>query len=134
MKISSFTFPQFLCALRNEVKCFELIRKTVRSPKIRNENKANKQKSQKLAASYKLIERKIQQAAQSLKIATTGLQFLGFVEFKGSGSRMQAGENDSGKRTDAAFNMIKNLPDLKAGYVSVCCMQPGYLSTVKTEF
>lgn len=86
MEIPSFTFPQLFCALRDEVKCFELVRKTVRSPRIRNENKTNKHKSQKLAAFYQLIERKIQQAALSLKIATTGLQFLGFVEFRGPGS------------------------------------------------
>lgn len=46
--------------------------KTDRSPEIRNANKANKQKSQKLAASYKLIERKMQQATQSLKTSHPG--------------------------------------------------------------
>lgn len=109
-------------------------RKTVRSPRIRNENKTNKHKSQKLAAFYQLIERKIQQAALSLKIATTGLQFLGFVEFRGPGSWMQAGENDYRGRMDTAFNMVKKPFLIWRKAVSVCCMQPGYLTTLKPEF
>ena len=47
---------------------------------------------------------------------------------------MQAGENYYGGRMGASFNTIKNLPNMKEGYVSVFCMQPGYISTVKTEF
>lgn len=47
---------------------------------------------------------------------------------------MQAGENDYGGSTDAAITMVKNPPDLKEGCASVYCMQPGYLSTVRTEF
>lgn len=37
---------------------------------------------------------------------------------------MQTGENDCGGRTKAYFNTVKNLPDLKEGYSSVCCIQP----------
>lgn len=48
LKILFFAFSQVFCALRNEVKCFELIRKTVISPELRNENKTDEQKSQKL--------------------------------------------------------------------------------------
>lgn len=103
LKILFFAFPQVFCALRNEVKCFEFIRKTVVSPELRNENKTNKQKSQKLWVSYKLIKGKMQQTAQSL-ITTKGLQFLGFVEFKGPGSWMQAGENDCRRSVDTALN------------------------------
>lgn len=48
----------------------------------------------------------MQQTAQSLKIITTGLQLLSFVEFKGPGSRIQAGENDY-RSVDTAFNTVR---------------------------
>lgn len=100
LKILSFTFPQFFCAPRNEVKCFELIEKTFRTPEMRNENKTNTQKNQ---GQQNLSVNRKENTTSSAMLKKSS-QFFGFVEyfcssgFKGPGSQMQAGENNCGAK------------------------------------
>ena len=86
---------------------------------------------------YQLIEGKVQQVAQCLKSHHSSLvlwNIFVLLVLKAQAPKCKQGKITVGQKlTNAAFNIMNNLPDLKESY-SVCHIQPVYISTAKTTF